>query len=126
MLEPNPNAGKTTAEISAARIAGEEVKEQAVDNSLTNREPALIAGSVVWLIGAVGSVLVIGGVLDEDQRQALVDNVGVIVPALLLLGPIISSVWTRMKAYAPRTAARIAVANAAAPMGTPPALIPPP
>lgn len=105
-----------------ATKTGGEVVEQARDNSFTNREPAVVAGAVVGVVGAVGSILVIGGYIDEGQKQALADNAGIIVPAVFAIAAVIQTAWTRAKAYSPRSAARIAVANAAAPAGTPPIL----
>lgn len=103
-----------------------EVIKQAGDNSITNTDPALVRGAVVGIVGAVASILVIGGYIDEGQKQALVDNVGVIVPAVLVIASIVQAVWTRFAVYSPRTAAKIAVVNAAQPSGSAPTLIPPP
>jgi hypothetical protein len=112
--------------MTEAEISGHEVTKQANDNSITNTEPAIVAGAVVGIVGAVGSILVIGGYIDEGQKNALADSAGQIVPAVFVIAAIVQAVITRMRAYAPRTAARIAVANATAPAGTPPTLQSPP
>ncbi len=103
-----------------------EVVAQARDTSILNTDPALVKGTIVGIVGAVASILVIGGYIDEGQKQALVDNVGVIVPAVLVIASIVQSVWIRATVYSPRTAAKIAVVNAALPSGSGPTLIPPP
>jgi hypothetical protein len=107
-------------------LSGHEVVQQARDNSITNTDPAMVRGAVVGIVTAVGSILVIGGYISEDQKQALADNAGVIVPALFAIAAVVQAIWTRMSVYSPRTAAKIAVANAVAPAGSPPTLAPPP
>jgi NADH:ubiquinone oxidoreductase subunit 6 (subunit J) len=107
-------------------LTGAAVVEQSEDNSLGNTEPVVSAGAVVGFISAVASVLVIGGWIGEDQKRQLESSAGVIVPALLLIVPIVASIIGRMKAYSPRSAARIAVNNAAAPAGTAPTISSPP
>lgn len=103
-----------------------EVIEQAHDNSLPNTEPAIVAGAVVGIVGAVGSILVIGGYIDADQKKALEDSAGQIVPAVIVIAAIVQAIITRVRAYSPRTAARIALVNAKAPAGAAPTLIGPP
>lgn len=103
-----------------------EVVAQANNDSPLNTDPALVRGAVVGIVGAVASILVIGGYVDEGQKSALVDNVGVIVPAVLVIASVIQAVWTRLAVYSPRSAARIAIENANAPAGSPPSLAPPP
>lgn len=107
-------------------IIGRDVTKQATDNSLGNTEPAIVAGAVVGIVGAVGSILVIGGYIDEDQRKALQDSAGQIIPALFVIAAIVQAIITRMRAYSPRSAAQIAIVNAQAPAGTPPTLVGPP
>jgi len=109
-----------------ADMTGHEVVQQANDNSPGNTEVALVRGAVVGIVTVVGSMLVLGGYIDESQKQAIIDNVGVIVPAVLALAAIVQALWTRMGVYSPRSAAQIAVENAKAPAGTPPTLAPPP
>lgn len=107
-------------------ITGHEVVRQATDNSPMNTEPAMVAGAVVGIVGAVGSILVIGGYIDEGQRKALQDSAGQIVPAVFVIAAIAQAIFTRMRAYSPRSAAQIAIVNAKAPAGTPATLIGPP
>jgi len=109
-----------------ADMSGHEVVKQANDNSIQNTDPALVRGTIVGIVAAVCSILVLGGYIDESQKQSIIDNVGIIVPALVALISIIQAIWTRMAVYSPRSAAKIAVTNAAAPAGTPPTLAPPP
>jgi hypothetical protein len=85
----------------------------------------MVAGAVVGIVGAVGSILVIGGYIDEGQRKALQDSAGQIVPAVFVIAAIAQAIFTRMRAYSPRSAAQIAIVNAKAPAGTPATLIGP-
>lgn len=103
-----------------------EVYAQANDKSIFNREPALVRGAVVSIVGAVATILVVSGVLDETQKRQLEDNAGTIAVAVLVIVPILQSLWTRMVAYSPKTAAEIAVVNAAQPSGSAPTLLGPP
>lgn len=105
---------------------GREVLAQANDNSVWNTEPAVVRGAVISVVGAIGTLLVVSGVLDADQKQALEDNAGTIAVAVLLIVPIVQSVWTRFAVYSGRSAARIAVATATKPGGAVPTLDPPP
>lgn len=105
---------------------GEEVHEQATDNGIWNTEPAAAAGAVVSIVAAVGSILVIGGYADNEQIEALKSSAGIIIPACFVIAGAVQAIWTRMKAYSPRSAAKIAVVNAKAPAGAVPVLDPPP
>jgi hypothetical protein len=107
-------------------LTGHPVVKLANDSSLGNSEPALITGSVVGIVGAVASVLVIGGYIDPNQSQQLKDAAGQLVPAVLIIAAIIQAIITRLHVYSPKSAAQVAVMNAAAPAGTPPSLDPPP
>jgi nitrate/nitrite transporter NarK len=107
-------------------VSGPEVVRQATDNSLGNTEPAIVAGAVVGIVGAVGSILVIGGYIDDSQSQQLKDAAGQIIPALFIVAAVVQAAWTRMKVYSPRSAAQIAIVNAKAPAETPPTLVGPP
>jgi hypothetical protein len=102
---------------------GREVREQAQDNSFLNTEPAIARGAVIAAVGAIGTVLVVLGVLDESQKEALAENAGTIVVAILAILPIVQALWTRISVYSPRSAARIAVESAA--VGVP-SMVPPP
>jgi hypothetical protein len=92
--------------------SGFAVREQAQDNSFLNTEPAVARGAAISLVGAVGTILVVFGVLDNTQKEALADNAGTIVVAILAILPIVQAAWTRIAVYSPRTAAKIAVQNA--------------
>ncbi len=105
---------------------GGEVVAQSRDGSLTNTEPVMVRNAVVGIVSAVLSILVMGGYIYPGERTGIEEQVGIIVPAVLVLAQIISGVWSRMGAYSPRSAAKIAVANAAKPAGAVPAMDPPP
>jgi hypothetical protein len=105
---------------------GQEVVEQARDNSIWNTEPAVARGAVIAAAGGIGTVLVVAGVLDNDQKQLLAENLGAIAFAGLTIVPIVQAVWTRFAVWSGRTAARIALENAAKPSGAPATLVTPP
>src|SRR5215207_8635557 len=105
---------------------GGEVVEQATDNSIFNAEPAVVRGAVISVVCAFAALLVVGGVLDQGQKEALEQNAGTIAVAVMVILPILQSIWTRFAVYSPRSAAKIAVVNAAAPARTVPTLDPPP
>jgi hypothetical protein len=107
-------------------LTGHPVVDISRDKSLTNTEPALITGSVVGIVGAAASILVIGGYIDADQATQLKDSAGQIVPAVLIIAAIIQAVITRLHVYSPKSAATVAVINANAPVGSAPVLDPPP
>ncbi|HTE20935.1 MAG TPA: hypothetical protein VK689_21430 [Armatimonadota bacterium] len=103
---------------------GYAVVEQAQDGSPWNAEPAVVRGAVISVVGAVATLLVVSGVLTIEQKEALEQNAGTIAVAVLVILPILQSVWTRFAVYSPRSAAKIAVSNA--PVGVTPTLDPPP
>lgn len=106
-------------------LNGREVIQQAADNSVGNTEPALVRGAVVGVVTVVGSILVLGGYIDESQKQSLIDNIGVIIPAVFAIAAVVQAFWTRFGVYSPRSAAKIAVLNAS-PATIAPTLAPPP
>jgi fumarate reductase subunit D len=105
---------------------GGEVIRQANDGGVFNTEPVVAANAIVGIVAAVGSILVIGGYVDSDQVDQLKSAAGQIVPAVFLIASIVAGIWGRMHAYSPKSAAIIAVTNAAAPAGAVPTLDPPP
>lgn len=109
-----------------ADLTGSKVIAQAHDNSIWNTEPAVARGAVISVVGAGGTILVVFGVLDNDQKMALAENAGTIAVSMLVIIPIMQGLWTRLAVWSGRTAARIAVANAAKPSGAAPTLAPPP
>jgi hypothetical protein len=106
--------------------SGLEVRKQSVDNSFGNTEPVLQAGTITGVVSAILAILLIGNVIDEDQRKVLEQNIGIIIPALVLLAPVIASLIGRLRAYSPRSAAKIAVENASDASGMPTLSISPP
>jgi NADH:ubiquinone oxidoreductase subunit 6 (subunit J) len=110
----------------AQDLTGKEVRAQANNDGLLNTEPAVARGAIISIVGAVATVLVVSGVLDEGQKQTLEENAGTIAVAILLILPILQSIWTRFAVWSPRTAAKVAVENAEAPAGAAPTLMPPP
>lgn len=106
--------------------SGRAVIEQSRDNGWLNRDPAVVRGAVISAVGAIATLLVVAGWLDASQKQVLEDNAGTIALAVLTIIPILQAIWTRASVYSPRTAAKIAVVNAAKPEGASPTLVPPP
>ncbi len=97
---------------------GGEVVRQANDNSLLNSEPAVVRGAVISVVGLLATLLVMSGILDQSQKQALEDNAGSIAVAVVMILPILQSIWVRFSVYSPRSAARVAVENANSLPGT--------
>lgn len=109
---------------------GAEVVAQANDDSWFNTEPA-VAKAVV--VGGTTSVLIAAGafgLVSEEQRTVIIDQVGNITYGVFVLLPIgislATAAWARLSTFSPRTAARIAIANAKAPAGAAPTLMSPP
>lgn len=107
-------------------LTGHEVREQAQDPGILNTEPAVVRGAVISAVGAIATILVVLGVLTEEQKTVLQDNAGAIALAVITILPILQAIWTRASVYSPRTAAKVAVANADSPVLAPPTLLPPP
>jgi len=108
---------------------GQEVVAQARDDSFLNTEPLVAKAAVVGIVTSICIALGAFGLISEDQRDIIVDQVGSITVALFVLAPIIISavnaLWGRLSAFSPRSAAKIAVSNAANTTGVP-TLSPPP
>jgi hypothetical protein len=101
----------------AEQKVGLAVVAQAQDNSIWNTEPAVARGAVIALVSAVGGVLVVTGILDNEQKEALSQNAGTIAFAALTIVPILQAVWTRFGAWSGRSVAKIALENAVRPSG---------
>ncbi len=109
---------------------GNEVRQQARDNSLFNTEPVVAKAAVVGFVTSVCIALGAFGLVTEEQRNIIVEQVGNITFGIFVVGPLILSLltalWQRLSAFSPRTAARIAVLNASKPAGSDPSLLSPP
>lgn len=119
-------ADKEQRRMADAQKVGGEVVAQAKDNGLFNTNPVVAANAIVGAIAAVGSILVIGGYVDSSEVEQIKAAAGQIVPAAFIIVSVIAGIWGRMHAYSPKSAAIIAVTNAAAPAGAVPTLDPPP
>lgn len=111
-------------------LTGSEVIEQARDNSIWNTEPVVAKAAVVGITTSVLIALGAFGLVSEEQRTVIIEQVGNITYGVFVILPLVISLltalWGRLSAYSPRSAAKIAVANAAAPAGAVPTLDPPP
>ncbi len=109
---------------------GAEVREQANDNSFWNTDPLVAKAAVVGVVTSVLVALGAFGLVSEEQRLVIIEQVGNITYGLFVILPLVISMltalWARLSVYAPRTAARIAVRNAALPIGSAPTLLSPP
>jgi peptidoglycan/LPS O-acetylase OafA/YrhL len=109
---------------------GTAVHRQATDNSLMNTDPLVAKAAVIGVATSVLIALGAFGLVSEEQRTVIIEQVGNITYGVFVVLPIIVSLvtaaWARLSVYSPRSAARIAVANASAPAGAVPALDPPP
>lgn len=106
------------------------VVEQARDNSLMNTEPLVAKAAVVGVVTSICIALGAFGLVTEEQRNIIVEQVGNITFGVFVLLPLIVSLlnalWGRLSAFSPRTAARVAVINASRPAGSEPTLLSPP
>lgn len=99
-----------------AELTGREVVAQAHDNSLMNTEPLVAKAAVV---GVATSVLIAAGafgLVTEEQRTVIIEQVGNVTYGVFVILPLViamvTALWARLSAYAPRTVARIAIQNA--------------
>jgi peptidoglycan/LPS O-acetylase OafA/YrhL len=106
---------------------GEEVRAQAVDTGIMNTEPVVAKAAVVGVVSSLLVALGAFGLVTEEQRTIIVEQVGNITYALFVVLPLVitmaSALWGRLSAYAPRTAALIAIANLRKPPGSEPTLL---
>lgn len=109
---------------------GAEVVAQANDTSILSTDPLVAKAAVVGVLTSVLVALGAFGLVSEEQRTVIIEQVGNITYGVFVVLPMIVSIvtalWARLSVYAPRTVARIALANAAQPAGAPPTLAPPP
>lgn len=96
---------------------GSVVRRQALDGSIMNTEPVVAKAAVVGVVGSVLLALGAFGLVTEDQRLAIIEQVGSITYGVFVVLPLIISivtgVWARLSAFSPRTAAQSAVESAA-------------
>jgi hypothetical protein len=106
---------------------GEEVRAQAADNSIINTEPIVAKNTVVGIVSSLLVALGAFGLVTEDQRVIIIEQVGNITYGLFVVLPLVittvSALWARLSAYAPKTAALIALANLRKPPGSEPTLL---
>jgi hypothetical protein len=107
-------------------LTGHAVVRQAADSSLPNTEPVALTQTIMQIVGVVVAVLVFKGYLEPNEGAFITAQSLVLIGAIISLAAFIGAALGRARAYAPKTAAVIAVANAAAPAGSPPSLAPPP
>lgn len=112
--------------MSEATKTGAEVRAQARDNSLENTEPLAWRGILGAFLTFVLLFLKAQGLLTDEESGIISSQAEVIVDALIVLIPAAFMFWGRLKAYAPRTAAKIAVQNSALPVSAEPTLMTPP
>jgi hypothetical protein len=108
-------------------ITGDEVRAQAADNSIMNTEPIVAKNTVVGFTTSLLVALGAFGLVTEEQRSIIIEQVGVVTYGLFVLLPLVittvSALWSRLSAFAPRTAALIALANLRKPPGAEPTLL---
>lgn len=96
-------------------LTGQDVVDLANNNSLLATEPAVVRGIVVGAASGITTILVLFGVMGEDQRQPMIQAVGETAfwgfTALTFIVPVLQALWTRLRAFSPRTAAEVAVSN---------------
>jgi peptidoglycan/LPS O-acetylase OafA/YrhL len=106
---------------------GDEVRAQAVDNGIMNTEPLVAKATVVGVVSSLLVALGAFGLVTDEQRTVIIEQVGNITYGLFVIAPfvitMVSALWGRLSAYAPRTAALIALANLRKPPGSEPTLL---
>jgi uncharacterized membrane protein len=111
-------------------MTGDEVVAQSQDNSWWNRDPLLVKAAVVGVTTSILLALGAFGLVSEEQRGAITHAVGETVYWAFVLLPLVISfttaLWARLSVVSPRTAAKIAVRNAALPTGSAPTMLTPP
>lgn len=109
---------------------GSEVVEQARDTSFWNTEPLVAKAAVTGFTGSALIALGAFGLVTEDQRTIIVEQVGNITYGVFVLVPmgisVATAIWARLSTFSPRTAAKIAIVNANLPAGSAPTLLTPP
>lgn len=104
---------------------GAAVVAQAEDNSLENTNPVAWRGALGSIVALLLMIAVYQGWITQDSSNVVSENIDKIIDAILVILPIAIALWARLKAYAPKTAAKIAVANASA-ISSVPTLVTPP
>ena len=106
---------------------GEQVREQAADTSIMSTEPVLAKAAVVGVVSSILVALGAFGLVTEEQRTIIIEQVGNVTYGLFVIAPIAITVgtalWQRLSAFAPRTAALIALANLKRAPGQEPTLL---
>jgi hypothetical protein len=106
---------------------GDEVREIAVDNGIMNTEPLVAKAAVVGVATSLLVALGAFGLVTEEQRTVIIEQVGNVTYGLFVIAPFVISIgtalWGRLSTFAPRTAARIAIANLRQPPLSEPTLL---
>lgn len=102
---------------------GSEVVRQAADNSVGNTEPVALTQALMQLIGVIVAVLVFKGYVEPEEGTFITTQSLVLIGAILSLAALIGAALGRARAYSPKSAAKIAVVNAASPEGSVPTLV---
>jgi hypothetical protein len=111
-------------------MSGPEVVEQALDTSFWNTDPLVAKAAVVGVTTSVLLALGAFGLVSEEQRTVVIEQIGNITYGIFVVLPLaislLTALWARLSTFSPRTAARIAVFNAGQPAGSAPTLLTPP
>lgn len=102
--------------MSDPALTGQTVVEKAEDGGFWNVDPALAKGAVTSAANLIISVLILFGVMTEDQREpivaALTSTVAGVLAFLVIVVPVLQAAWTRLSVWSPRSAALLALVNA--------------
>jgi peptidoglycan/LPS O-acetylase OafA/YrhL len=110
-----------------ATETGAEIVALSKDNSLLATEPLVAKAAVVGVVSSVLVALGAFGLVTDEQRTVIIEQVGNITYGLFVILPfaisIATALWGRLSTFAPRTAALIAIANLRKPPGAEPTLL---
>jgi hypothetical protein len=106
---------------------GAEIVALSKDKSLLATEPLVAKAAVVGVATSLLVALGAFGLVTEEQRTVIIEQVGNVTYGLFVIAPFVISIgtalWGRLSTFAPRTAARIAIANLRQPPLSEPTLL---
>lgn len=87
------------------------VETLAKSESLDDTHTVGLRSTIMAVVGAAGSVLVLSGWVSEDVKNAAIDQIEIVVPALIALWGIVSGAVAARRATSPADVAKVALEN---------------